>query len=46
MSYGPDYEILAKNALDELVQASPAISDGAMYIRGERHVWKIASELK
>jgi outer membrane protein assembly factor BamB len=39
----PDYEVLAKNSLDELVQASPAISDGALYIRGERHLWRIGS---
>ena len=36
-----DYEVLAKNALEELVQTTPAISDGAMYVRGERHLWKI-----
>lgn len=41
-----DYEVLAKNRLDEMVQASPAISDGAIYVRGEHHVWKIASETK
>ena len=40
------YEVLAKNRLDEMVQASPAISDGAIYVRGERHVWKIGSETK
>lgn len=39
----PDYEVLAKNSLDELVQASPAISEGALYIRGERHLWRIGS---
>ena len=39
-------EVLAKNRLDEMVQASPAISDGAIYVRGERHVWKIGSETK
>lgn len=36
-----DYEVLAKNALEELVQTTPAIADGAMYVRGERHLWKI-----
>ena len=39
----PNYEVLAKNSLDELVQASPAISDGAIYVRGERYLWKIES---
>ena len=42
----PEYEVLAKNSLEELVQTSPAISNAAMYIRGERHVWKIAGETK
>ncbi len=41
-----DFEVIAKSALDELVQTSPAISDGAIYVRGERHVWKIGSESK
>ena len=36
-----DYEVLAKNALEELVQTTPAIADGALYVRGERHLWKI-----
>jgi hypothetical protein len=39
----PNYEVLAKNSLDELVQASPAISEGAIYVRGERYLWKIES---
>ncbi|MCY2980415.1 MAG: hypothetical protein NTU79_17250 [Planctomycetota bacterium] len=39
----PNYEVLAKNSLDELVQASPAISEGAIYVRGERSLWKIES---
>jgi outer membrane protein assembly factor BamB len=39
-----DFELLSKNALEELVQASPAISNGAIFVRGERHIWKIGSE--
>lgn len=39
-----NYEVLAKNTLEEMVQASPAISDGSLYIRGDRHVWKIGRE--
>ena len=35
------YEVIAKNSLDELVQTSPAISDGAIFVRGERHLWMI-----
>jgi hypothetical protein len=39
------YEVLAKNELGEMVQTSPAISDGAIYIRGERFVWKLGSQV-
>lgn len=38
------YEIVATNMLDELVQASPAISNGSLYVRSERHLWKIGKE--
>jgi len=38
------YEIIATNMLDELVQASPAISNGSLYVRSERHLWKIGKE--
>ena len=36
-----DFEVLAKNSLDELIQASPAVAGGALYVRGEHHLWKI-----
>ena len=36
-----DYDVIAKNALGELVQTTPAISEGALYVRSERHLWKI-----
>jgi len=32
----------AKNELNELVQTSPAIADGALFIRSEHHVWRIS----
>lgn len=35
------YEVLAKNSLDEVVQTTPAFSDGSMYIRSEDHLWRI-----
>jgi outer membrane protein assembly factor BamB len=38
---GPEFEILAKNPLGEKVQASPAISQGQMFIRTERHLFAI-----
>jgi outer membrane protein assembly factor BamB len=35
------FEVLAKNPLDETVQASPAIARGQIFIRTERHVFAI-----
>jgi outer membrane protein assembly factor BamB len=39
-----DYEVLAKNPLGERVFASPAFSDGEIFIRGASHLWCIAEK--
>lgn len=36
-------EIVGRNELDEQIQASPAVSNGAIYFRSDAHLWKIAS---
>jgi outer membrane protein assembly factor BamB len=36
-------ELIGEGAIDEPVLASPAIADGALYIRSDRHLWKIAA---
>jgi outer membrane protein assembly factor BamB len=36
---GPKYEVVAENELGEYCYSSPAISDGRLYIRGERHLF-------
>jgi outer membrane protein assembly factor BamB len=41
-----EYELLAKNALGEKVFASPAFSDGDIFIRGAKHLWCIGGKLK
>lgn len=38
---GPKHEVVGTNSLDEPVFASPAISQGHIYIRGERHLYCI-----
>ncbi|MGE0104844.1 MAG: PQQ-binding-like beta-propeller repeat protein [Blastocatellales bacterium] len=38
---GPKHEVIRSNALGEPVYASPAISDGRIYIRGEKHLYCI-----
>jgi outer membrane protein assembly factor BamB len=37
----PEFERLAKNPLGEHVYSSPALSDGQIFIRGEKHLWCI-----
>ena len=39
---GPEFKILAQNALDDGFDASPAVVGGEMYLRGYRNLYKIA----
>jgi outer membrane protein assembly factor BamB len=39
-----EYELLAKNPLGERVYASPAFSDGDIFIRGAKHLWCIGGK--
>lgn len=38
---GPEPEVLAENHLQASISASPAISDGQLFIRSERHLYCI-----
>ena len=38
---GPKHEIIRTNSLGEPVYASPAIADGGIFIRGEKHLFAI-----
>ena len=38
---GPAHQVLATNSVGEPVYASPALGDGAIYIRGEKHLFAI-----
>jgi len=38
---GPKYELLATNPVGEVMMATPAISDGVLVIRGQKHVYGI-----
>ena len=40
---GPTLDIVAINHLDEPIYASPAISDGQIFMRGEKHLYCIGS---
>jgi outer membrane protein assembly factor BamB len=40
---GDKGEIIAESSLGEPILGSPAIADGAMYLRSDKHLWKIAN---
>ena len=42
---GPKYELLATNEMGELLMATPAISDGMIFIRGQHSVFAIKSSI-
>lgn len=39
---GPQHEVIATNSVGEPVYTTPAISNGRIYIRGEKHLFAIA----
>lgn len=41
---GPQMEVVAENALGEYCYASPAISQGKLFIRGEKHLYCIGDK--
>jgi outer membrane protein assembly factor BamB len=43
---GPKFEVLARNDLGESIVASPALAQGAIFIRGEKHLFCIEEEKK
>jgi hypothetical protein len=38
---GPEFEIVGKKSFDEVLMATPAISEGMMIVRTQLHVWAI-----
>ena len=39
---GPEFELLATNDMGERIMTTPAISDGVMFVRGEKRLFAIA----
>jgi hypothetical protein len=35
--------VIGKGQLPGTIQCSPAVSGGALYVRSDRHLWKIAA---
>lgn len=44
VSAATDFKLLATNELNEKTFASPAVSDGAMFLRSESHLWRIGAK--
>jgi outer membrane protein assembly factor BamB len=43
---GPTHEVIRTNSVDEPVYASPALSNGVIFIRGAQHLFAIGDERK
>ena len=43
---GPEFTVVARNEIDEPISASPAISQGNLYLRMEKHLYCIGSKSK
>jgi outer membrane protein assembly factor BamB len=43
IKHGPAYEVLAKNALDDGFDASPALVDNELYLRGFKYLYSIGT---
>ena len=41
---GVEFELISKNEIGELLMASPALSDGVMYLRGTDHLFAVSGE--
>jgi len=41
IKHGPTYEVLAKNVLDDGFNASPALVDSELYLRGFKYLYSI-----
>lgn len=44
LKHGTEFELIAKNSLDEKIDASPAIVGGELYLRGKQHLYCIATK--
>jgi hypothetical protein len=43
LKQGPSYEILARNVLDDGFDASPALVDNEIYMRGFKYLYNIVA---
>ena len=43
---GPEFTVVARNEIDEPISASPAISQGNLFLRMEKHLYCIGPKSK
>ena len=41
---GESGKVVGSNDFGEAIKSSPAVSDGALYVRSDRYLWKIAKK--
>jgi len=44
LAAGPKLEVLATNRLDDGFDASPALVDGEIYLRGRKHLYRVSAD--
>ena len=44
LKHAPNYEVLATNKLDDKFDASPALADGEIYLRGYKYLYCLAAQ--
>jgi len=44
LALGGEYKLLAENDVNEVVMATPAISEGVLYIRGRNHLFAVGTK--
>jgi len=44
LALGAEYKVLAENEVGETVMATPAISDGVLYVRGRKHLFAVGTK--
>ena len=44
MQLGDTGKVVGSNDFGEPIKSSPAVSDGALYVRSDRYLWKIARD--
>lgn len=42
---GPEYQLIARNPVNEILMATPAISNGMIYVRGQHYLFAFGSQL-